>query len=327
MILVTGATGFIGRSLVRELSAAGHPLRTLIRPSRRSPRLPRGVPVEVAVASLADQRGLRAALNDVDVIFHLASAESQGSRANLLETDMNGTRNLVEAAADAGVQRFIYVSHLGAARASAYPVFKAKGVAEEHIRHSSIPYTILRSSIVYGPEDHFTTGLARLLRMSPGIFFVPGGGRTVLQPFWVEDLVACLLWSLETPETVNQVYELGGSEYFTLRQILEIIMPIVHGRRYLVELPNILLRYLTVFFESFVPGYPASSFWIDYASISRTCAADSTLRAFGLMPARFTYRLDYLAYKPWWQRLSRAFSSRHEDALERLHERFPHLPG
>ena len=181
----------------------------------------------------------------------------RASRANLLATDMNGTRNLVEAAADAGVQRFIYVSHIGAARASAYPVFKAKGVAEEHIRHSSIPFTILRSSIVYGPEDHFTTGLARLLRMSPGIFFVPGGGRTVLQPFWVEDLVACLLWSLDSPETVNQVYELGGSEYFTLRQILEILMPIVHARRYLFELPTVMLRYLAVFFESIIPNYPA----------------------------------------------------------------------
>jgi NADH dehydrogenase len=283
--------------------------------------------VEVAVVSLADTRGLRAALNDVDVIFHLASAESQGRHANLLTTDIDGTRNLVEAAADAGVQRFIYLSHLGAARASGYPVFKAKGIAEEHIRHSSVPHTILRSSIVFGPEDHFTTGLAGLLRVSPGIFFTPGGGRTVLQPFWVEDLVACLLWSLEAPETLNQTYEVGGSEYFTVRQVLEILMPIIHARRLLVELPIVLLRVLTVSLESFIPHFPASSFWIDYISISRTCPADATSRAFGLMPARFTYRLQYLAYKPWWKRLASAYAARREDALERLRERFPRLPG
>ena len=111
------------------------------------------------------------------MIFHLAGAESQGSRANLLEVDMQGTENLAQAAADVGVKRFINVSHLGASRSSAYPVFKAKGIAEEHIRHSGMPYTILRSSMVYGPEDHFTTDLSRLLQMSPGIFFVPGGGR------------------------------------------------------------------------------------------------------------------------------------------------------
>ncbi|MGE5249202.1 MAG: NAD(P)H-binding protein [Bacteroidota bacterium] len=323
MILVTGATGFIGRSLVRELSQAGYPLRALIRPSRRTPRLPKSVPIEVAVASLADTRGLRAALNNVDVVIHLASAESQGRRADLRATDIEGTRNLVEAAADAGVQRFIYVSHLGAERASAYPVFKAKGIAEEHIRRSSIPYTILRSSLVYGPEDHFTTGLARMLRAALGVFFIPGGGRTVLQPFWVEDLVACLLWSLEAPETSNQTYEVGGSEYFTVRQVIEILMPIIHARRYLVELPIVVLRALVVFLESFVPRYPASSFWVDYISISRTCAADSTARAFGLMPARFTYRLDYLAHKPWWRRLAEAVSATRQNAFDWLRQRLP----
>ncbi|MBI3162941.1 MAG: NAD(P)H-binding protein, partial [Chloroflexi bacterium] len=105
MILITGATGFIGRTLVRQLSSIGYPLRALIRPSPRTPRLPKGVPVEVAVVSLADKRGLRAALRDVDTIFHLASAENQGSRGSLLATDIQGTENLVEAASDAGVDR------------------------------------------------------------------------------------------------------------------------------------------------------------------------------------------------------------------------------
>ena len=309
MILVTGATGFIGRALIRQLSESGHPLRALIRPSRRSPRLPKGVPVEVAVVSMADTRGLRAALNGVDVIFHLAGAESQGRNADLRVTDIEGTRNLVEAAKDAGIQHFIYVSHIGAARASGYPVFKAKGIAEEFIRHSGIPYTILRSSIVFGPEDHFTSGLARMVRSAPGIFFIPGGGRTVVQPLWVEDLVACLIWSLENPATMNQVLEVGGSEYFTVQQVLEIIMSTVHAPRFLVEVPIVVLRAITISLESFIPRYPASSFWVDYIAVSRTCAADSTARAFGLMPARFTYRLDYLARKPWWLRLSSWFTS------------------
>ncbi|MCC6261891.1 MAG: NAD(P)H-binding protein, partial [Anaerolineales bacterium] len=100
MILLTGATGFIGRALVRQLSAIGYPLRALIRPSARTPRLPKGVSVEVAVVSLADVRGLRAALRDVDTIIHLASAENQGSRGNLSVADVQGTANLVEAAAD-----------------------------------------------------------------------------------------------------------------------------------------------------------------------------------------------------------------------------------
>jgi len=303
MILITGATGFIGRTLVRQLSSIGYPLRALIRPSPRSPRLPKGVPVEVAVVSLADKRGLRAALRDVDVIIHLASAENQGSRGSLLTADIQGTENLVEAASDAGVDRLVYLSHIGAGRSSAYPAFKAKGIAEEHIRNGKVPYTILRTSLVYGPEDHFTNNLSRLIRSSFGVFPIPSGGRTVVQPVWVEDLATCILWSLENEDTLNKVYELGGSEFFTLQQIIENIMETTHRKRFLVPLSPITLRAMTVFFEGVVPNFPISSFWLDYFAVNRTCAVDSMPRNFGLMPARFTYRLDYLIRKPWYQRV------------------------
>jgi len=302
MILITGATGFIGRTLVRQLSSIGYPLRALIRPSPRSPRLPKGVPVEVAVVSLADKRGLRAALRDVDVIIHLASAENQGSRGSLLTADIQGTENLVEAASDAGVDRLVYLSHIGAGRASAYPAFKAKGIAEEHIRNGKVPYTILRSSLVYGPEDHFTNNLSRLIRSSFGVFPIPSGGRTVVQPVWVEDLATCILWSLENEDTLNKVYELGGSEFFTLQQIVENIMETTHRQRFLVPLSPITLRAMTVFLEGIIPNFPISSFWLDYFAVNRTCAVDSMPRIFGLMPARFTYRLDYLIRKSWYQR-------------------------
>lgn len=304
MILLTGATGFIGRALVRQLSAIGYPLRALIRPSARTPRLPKGVSVEVAVVSLADVRGLRAALRDVDTIIHLASAENQGSRGNLSVADVQGTANLVEAAADAGVERIVYLSHIGAAASSAYPAFKAKGQAEEYIRNGKVPYTILRSSLVYGPEDHLTNNLARLMRRSILFFPIPAGGRTVVQPIWVEDLATCILWSLQNDRTVNKVYELGGSEFFTLQQILETIMETTRRKRILVPLNPIFMRALIVFIEGVFPRFPISSYWLDYFAVNRTCAVDSLPRIFGLMPARFTYRLDYLIQKTWGQKLS-----------------------
>ena len=310
MILITGATGFIGRALVRQLSSIGYPLRALIRPSAKTPRLPKGVPVEVAVVSLADTRGLRAAMRDVETVFHLASAENQGARGSLLITDIQGTQNLVDAAADAGVDRIVYLSHLGAARASGYPAFKAKGIAEESIRAGKVPYTIIRTSLVYGPEDHFTNNLSRLLRNSPGIFPVPNGGRVVVQPVWVEDLVTCMLWALQNESTINQVYEVGGNEFFTLQQIIEIIMDVTKRRRFLVPLSPITLRAMTVFLESVLPGLPLSSLFLDYFAVNRTTAVDAMPRHFGLMPARFSYRIDYLIYKRWYQRLWSAVTER-----------------
>src|SRR4030065_1022226 len=177
MILVTGGTGFIGKVLVRHLTESGYPVRLLNRPAKQSPDLPKGVPVEVAVCNLKDERGLRSAMLDVDVVYHLAGVEWPGAHASLLDVDIQGTQSVSRVAAEAGVKRFIYLSHLGADRASAYPVLKAKAIAEENIRRSGVGYTIIRSALVYGLNDHFTTELARILNALPYFFFVPEEGN------------------------------------------------------------------------------------------------------------------------------------------------------
>jgi len=309
MILVTGGTGFVGRALVRQLVANGQQVRTLIRPSPRTPNLPRGVPVEVAVVGLNDERGLRAALRGVDMVYHLAGAEQQGARGNILETDARGTYNLARAASESRVRRFFYISHLGADRSSYYPLLKVKGIAEEHIRKSGVPYTIFRSALLYGPEDHFTTSFARILSTFPFVF-MPRNGEVLLQPLWVEDLVTCLLWSLENPDTLNQTIEVGGAEYFPFRQAAEIILETIKKKRPLVPLGLPYMRALTIMMESAMPGFPLSTFWVDYFSNNRTCAVDTIPRVFGFLPARFTYRLDHLRNINWGRSALQTFFTR-----------------
>ena len=299
MILVTGGTGFIGKALIRNLVESGQSVRTLIRPSSRSPNLPRGISVEVAVSSLNDERGLRAAMVGVDTLYHLAGVERRGAYGSLLEVDIQGTQVVTQAAVDARVDRFFYISHLGADRASAFPVLKSKAIAEEHIRRSGIDYTILRTAIIYGPNDGFTTGLARLLRPLPFIFLPSGDGSTLVQPLWVEDLVTCLTWALDDETSRNEMYEIGGPEYFTFNQVLEMVMDETGIKRRIVPIRPPFLRGITVMLESIFPGLPVSVFWLDYLAANRTCSLDTIPRVFHLMPSRMSQRLDYLRDDHW----------------------------
>ena len=309
-ILVTGGTGFIGRALIGHLIDYGQNVRTLIRPSTSSPNLPKGVPIDVTVSSLHDERGLRAAMVGVDGIYHLASGEWRGTQASLMDIDIKGTRAVVEAARDAGVKHIYYISHLGADRASAFPVFKAKAIAEEIIRRSGINYTILRSAVIFGQNDGFTTGLSSIMSAFPYFFLIPGNGKTLLQPLWVEDLTACITWILDDSEFTNRTIEIGGPEYLQFSHILELIMEITGLKRRIVGVRPPYIRALTVFLESFFPNLPVSVYWIDYLAANRTCGLDTMPRTFNLMPSRFSQRLDYLEGIDWRGALARSLLQR-----------------
>jgi len=294
MILVTGGTGFIGQMVVRQLKLADQVVRLLLRPSKKSPNIPAGLAVEVAISSLADERSLRAALKGVDTVIHLAGSERLSSQADLSNVDVLGTQTLVKAATDSGIRRLIFLSHLGADQASAYPVLRAKGLAEVAINRSPLNFTILRSAAAFGPGDQFSSSLARLLKLAPGFFIAPEAGGTMLQPVWGNDLAACITWLVEEERYDRQTISVGGGEYLTFKQIAETICETLGIRRRLVSMNPVRLRNLAVYMENTFPKFPVSIFWVDYLAVDRTCAIDSMPRQFGILPARFGQQLDYL---------------------------------
>ncbi|MEK6256802.1 MAG: NAD(P)H-binding protein [Chloroflexota bacterium] len=295
IILVTGGTGFIGQALVRQLLSDGREVRTLIRPSQKSPNLPAGLPIKAAISSITDERNLRAAMVSVDTIYHLVGGEWLGLHGDLQEIEIEGTRTLIRAAQDANIKRIFYVSHLGADRGSAYPLMKAKAIAEQHIRRSGIPYTIIRSGLVYGPGDHFTTSILKLLKTFPFYFPLPGIGSAVTQPVWIGDMIAALIWSLDNPDSLNRVYEIGGPEYLTILEIVTEIMQQAGLRRGFLHVRPSYMRMISVYLEYFFPRLPVSAHWLDYFAMNRTCDIDSLPREFGLLPEYFSRKIDYLA--------------------------------
>jgi len=294
MILVTGGTGFIGSVLVRQLTELGESVRILIRPSSKTPNIPKSVPVEIAVSSLGDLRGLRASMKDIDVIYHLAGAERLGSRADLMKVEIEGTSNIVQAATDARIKKIFYLSHLGADRASAFPLLKAKGIGEKTIMDSGVNYTVFRSSIVFGMNDHFTTSLIKLIRIAPGFLFLPGEGQSLIQPLWVEDLVTCLVWALEMPNINRKTISIGGPEFFSIKDVILKMMAEIGIRRKLYPVNPLFLNRLTEILESFSDKFPTSVFWLDYLAEDRICDLNSVARQFNLNPSRFSHRINYL---------------------------------
>ena len=283
----------------------------MLRPSPRSPRLPLGLSVDVAVSSLNDERSLRAAMVGVDTVYHLAGVERQGAYADLMKVDIQGTQAVTRAAQDASVKHFFFLSHLGADRASAYPILKAKAIAEESIRRSGLAYTIIRSAVVYGPDDGFTTALAGLIATLPAVYLLPGDGRTLIQPLWIEDLVTCLIWALDSESIANKTLEIGGPEYLTFKQVVELVMQAIDINRRFVSTRPPYLRGLTVFLESILPGLPVSVYWLDYLATNRTCTLDTIPRTFNLMPTRMTQNLSYLEDQDWRQSLLKILFKRY----------------
>jgi len=297
MILVTGGTGFIGRSLIKALVSSGEQIRVLLRPSKSSPNFPKGISVEVAVSSFSDQRSLRASLKDVDLLYHLAGAERQGLNANLNQIDVEGTATLMRACKDSNIKRVFFLSHLGADRGSAYPVMKAKGIAENWIINSGIPYTIFRSGAIYGPGDQFTIPLAKLLRISPFFFLLPGDGSNLLQPLLIDDLITCILLAVEDEKKVNRIISIGGIESLTYMEVLKMIMKQTGMKRELIPVTPEFLRGLTLWIDQIYPKFPVSIFWLDYLAVDRITNLDSIPREFGLIPNRFKNQLEYLTRK------------------------------
>lgn len=288
MILVTGASGLIGRHLVARLVAEEQQTRVLL-PQRggRAPRLSWINSVDVVHGTVDSSEALHQAMIDVHTVIHLASAQWWGRRRDLNRIDLQGTQNVITAARAARVGRLIVLSHLGAAPSTAYPLLRAKGQMEENVRNSGLAYTIIRSGLVFGPEDRFVNGIAATLRSNPFIFLQPGQGENLLHPIYIDDLVEAIYRSLEAINTVDQVLEFGGPEYVTFNEMLRTVMRVSKARRTIISIPPYILKTLTINMRRLFPRYPMTPQWYDYMANNRTAPLGALFDTLGIRPRRF----------------------------------------
>jgi uncharacterized protein YbjT (DUF2867 family) len=315
MILVTGATGLIGRHVVKRLLAEGRPIRCLL-PEHKLKHLPwangNGPQPEIVIGTLLDDEAVFKAVTGVHSIIHLESGQWWGRPRQLERIELSGTRNLITVARAARVGRIMTVSHLGASPASAYTLLRIKGVAEDIVRTSGLAYTIIRSGLVFGEEDAFVNHIAMMLRSSPFVFFMPGRGEVVLHPIYIDDLAMALVHSLEAPDTVDQILEIGGPEYITLEDMIRTVMRVSQTHRWIIPIPPYIVRWLTAVYSRIMPRSLMTPQWLDLLAVNRTAKLGNMFNIFGIHPRRFEDTL--LTYMPgrsyWWPMLRYAVRRR-----------------
>lgn len=216
MVLVTGATGFIGGHTLRRLLADGQTVRALVRPGSPHGYLAKQG-VEVVLGDVTQPETLGPATAGVDTVVHLVGIIEEPLDVTFEQVVAEGTRSLAEAAAAAGVKRMVYVSALGTGPTAESRYHRTKWFAEEALRAAPGEHVILRPSLVVGPGDDFVSKFARLPLP------LPGGGVTRFQPIWIDDLVEMIVASLATdsPALVNQTIEVGGPYALSLREICD----------------------------------------------------------------------------------------------------------
>jgi uncharacterized protein YbjT (DUF2867 family) len=232
VLLLTGATGLVGSALLPRLTAAGRPVRCLVRDPRRLG--PERVRVQIALGDLSDPASFRNALRGVDTVVHLAAAVRDQPGGSIEETNGVATWRMVQAAQRAGVERFVFFSAQSASPHDRTRFMRAKALAERAVADSEVAHTIFAPSIIYAPGDMFLTLLERLALLP--VVPISGSGRALFQPIWSDDVADCVMAALERP-AAGERYELSGPETLSYDAIVEIVLRAAGRPRPLVHVP------------------------------------------------------------------------------------------
>ncbi len=290
-VLVTGASGFIGRRVARRLISGGHAVRALVRDPERRAVLPDDA--EAVQGDVLDPGSLARACEGVDAVVHLVAAIRESGRLTFQRVNYDGARNAIQAAEAAGVGRFVYASTIGAVSDAALPYMSSRWMAEQEAARSPVPSVALRFSAGFGEGDELFNVLAAQVRLSP-IAPIAGDGGARFQPIHAGDAARCLAEACERDDLAGRVLELGGPEHYTYDEMIDIIAETLGARVAKVHLPPSLVGVAAAVMETFMPRPPVTREQLKMLRLDNTTALDSVESVFGFAPRPLRGNIDYV---------------------------------
>jgi uncharacterized protein YbjT (DUF2867 family) len=288
-IAITGGTGFVGLHTARALVAAGHELRLVSRGRRGVPR-PAGA--QFARADVVTGSGLVEAFSGCDAVVHLVAVIRERGAQTFDAVNRQGAENVGKAAHQAGVKHIVHLSALGADPNPDYPYLASKWAGEEAMLAGGVPVDVLRPSLMFGPGDGFFTKLVRLIRWNP-VVPIPGDGTTTFQPFAVLDLAQIVVQCIEQgPRRLSA--EVGGPDWLTLDQIVDVIKGVMGTRRRNVHVPVMALLPAAIVFDKLLPNPPVTPTQLKMLERRNTTHPKAVLQQFGFEPLSFPDNAEYL---------------------------------
>jgi NADH dehydrogenase len=295
-ILVTGGAGFVGNNVIAKLVAQGRPVRAAVRrPEKAQKRLGQyGDKIEIVAGDVSKPDDWPRLMQGVSAVIHTVAVSMEKGTQTYESINYQGTVHVVDAALGAGVSRFINISQNGADATLPYRFLASKGKAQDYVAQSNLQWTAIRPSAIFGAQDEFFNTFARLLRLTPLIFPLIGGGKASFQPVSVLDVAEATVRALDDDGTIGKELTIGGPEVLTLGEIEKRVMEALGSKRLMIPVPVALLRPAVFIMERTLPGSPVSRALLDLLAVPNTVPNNALIDYFGMKPIPFS--AEHISY-------------------------------
>lgn len=289
-VFLTGATGFVGRNMLKRLLQEGRGVHALVRSlpkdqPERSQRL-HDETLRYFVGDVVSGEGLEQGMEGCEAVIHLVGIIVEKGSNTFDAVHHIGTRRVVEAAKRSGIKRFIHMSALGVRADGVAAYQRSKWQGEEQVRHSGIPFCILRPSLIFGPGDGFVTQMMDVMQRAPLFRPVPGDGSPRFRPIFIDDVTFCFVRALTEDAATSRTIELGGPDELTLNEALAEIARCAGIRKPPVHIPMPLML-AGAALATLLPNPPFTRDQLRMLREGSTCDITPMIRTFGLNPTGF----------------------------------------